>query len=68
MTEYIDLNMSNYTEDDVAQLNDWAIEAADRIDKLTAGLNAIKNHQEFIGGDYAKLGAIHRMVTKALRD
>lgn len=32
--EYIELNMNNYDEDDVAQLNNWAIWARDRIEEL----------------------------------
>jgi hypothetical protein len=31
---YIELNMNNYNEDDVRQLNDWAIEAHSTIEKL----------------------------------
>lgn len=32
--EYIELNMSNYNEDDVSQLNEWAIWAAGRIEAI----------------------------------
>ena len=35
MPEYIELNMSNYNEDDVAQLNAWAIAAFDAIQSIT---------------------------------
>ena len=31
---YIELNMGNYDEDDVAQLNEWGIWASDRIEDL----------------------------------
>ena len=31
---YIELNMQNYDEDDVSQLNEWAIWATDRIEEL----------------------------------
>ena len=33
-TEFIELNMSNYDEDDVSQLNAWAIEADALIERL----------------------------------
>jgi hypothetical protein len=34
--EYIQLNMNNYDEFDVAQINEWAIEAFGRIEALEA--------------------------------
>ena len=37
--EYIELNMANYDEDDVAQLNAWAIWAFGRIGELEAVIN-----------------------------
>lgn len=32
--DYIELNMSNYDDDDVSQLNQWGIWASERIDEL----------------------------------
>ena len=32
--EYIELNLSNYDDEDVAQLNEWAIQAYKRIEEL----------------------------------
>ncbi len=36
MSEYIELNMQNYDEDQVAQLNAWAIDASLEMDTLEA--------------------------------
>lgn len=36
LDEYIELNMSNYDEDQVAQLNGWAIQAYGEIERLQA--------------------------------
>lgn len=35
MPEYIELNMRNYNEDQVAQLNEWAIAAYAAIEAIT---------------------------------
>ena len=32
--DYIELNLNNYDEDDVSQLNEWAIWASDEIEDL----------------------------------
>lgn len=34
MSEYIELNLNNYDEHDVAQLNSWAIEAVAAIEAI----------------------------------
>ena len=44
--EYIELNMNNYNEDDVSQLNDWGVWASSEIDRLQSDsdfLNALRN-------------------------
>jgi hypothetical protein len=43
MTEYIELNMSNYDREDVAQLNDWAIEACEVIYELKSEIMSLRS-------------------------
>ena len=50
----------------VARKNDVAIEIADHIEKLEKALSDIKQHQEIVAGDGAKLSATWNIANNAL--
>ncbi len=43
--EYIELNMSNFDDDDVSQLNEWGIWAVGRIAELEEGITWHENER-----------------------
>ncbi len=66
--EYIELNMSNYSNSDVSQLNEWAIWASKRLDAME-----ILSHSAWIGEEWIRnvvercpLDAIGKKIGKKL--
>ena len=53
--EYIELNLSNYDNSDVEQLNNWAIEAFDAIESITG-------EAAFSGLPESKQDALSRLI------
>jgi hypothetical protein len=66
MADYIELNMSNYSEDDVSQLNEWGIEAVARIEKLKKSLQHIMRHQDAMTGGLSRMSSTRRIAADAL--
>lgn len=42
--DYLELNLNNYCEDEVAQLNEWAIWAATKIESVTRNQRELFNY------------------------
>lgn len=45
-TEYIELNLNNYTHDQVEQLNAWAIEAVSKLEELANEVKSLANARD----------------------
>lgn len=45
-TEYIELNLNNYTHEQVEQLNAWAIEAVQAIEELANEVKSLANARD----------------------